>query len=144
MKSIEKRLPLDEDRLYIYCLHCGVKLQQIEKAKRKKFCCEACRHVWWREHKEYSKRKTTTRNCVFCGKEFEVNENSSKKYCSTDCYFKDRFKDNMPKSQRNDRGAISGGEKYTGLPDGCLCTSCAWFYDSKRHCSGCETASKNI
>ena len=137
--------PVDYEKLmYIYCLQCGAKLQQNEKTKRKKFCCDACRMAWWKAHQDQLNRKTITRSCVFCGKEFEVNEGSSKKYCSTDCYFKDRFRDYTPKAHRHDRCAAVGGEKHSALPDGCLCASCAWFYDGERHCSGCQTADENV
>ena len=137
--------PVDYNKaMYIYCLQCGAQLHQVEKTKRKKFCCDACRMAWWKEHQDEVNRKMITRTCVFCGKEFEVSESSSKKYCSTDCYFKARFQGNTPNAQGHDRHTAAGGEEYSTLPDGCLCASCAWFYDGKRHCTGCKTADETL
>lgn len=134
----------DETTMYVYCLHCGAKLQHLPKKKRKKFCSDKCRTLWWSEHKDKICRKKVKRCCVYCGKEFEADGSSPKKYCSSACYFKDRFQDYTPKAQRNDCGAAAGGEKCATLLDGCLCASCAWFYDGKRHCTGCETVDKSL
>lgn len=134
----------NEDLMYIYCLQCGAKLQQREKTKPKKFCNDACRMAWWSAHQDRLNRKTIMRTCIHCGKEFKVNESSSKKYCSSECYFKDRFKDHTPKAQKANCSTVSGREKCTALPDGCLCYSCAWFYDGERHCTGCQMADENL
>lgn len=134
----------DEKTLYIYCLHCGAKLHHLPKKKRKKFCSDKCRVLWWAEHSDKSNRKRAVRTCLYCGKEFEADGSSPKKYCSSACYFKDRFKDYTPKAQRNDCSTAAGGEKCATLLDGCLCASCAWFYDGQRHCAGSETVDKSL
>lgn len=144
VKSYINRHGLRKNTMYVYCLQCGAELHQVPKTKRKKFCNDNCRAAWWSAHPDRINRKKVKRSCLYCGKEFEANESSTKKYCSTDCYFKDRFKDYTPKAHGHDRSTAFSGEKHTAMPDGCLCASCAWFYDGKRHCSGCETADDNL
>ncbi|MCI9081819.1 MAG: RNA polymerase subunit sigma-70 [Lachnospiraceae bacterium] len=75
------------------CRECGKPLQQTEGMKRRVFCCEECRVKWWREHPDRIKQKAVySFGCACCGKEFTAYGNSRRKYCSHECYIKDRFK----------------------------------------------------
>jgi hypothetical protein len=50
--------------------------------------------AWWKEHPERLNRKAVYGLvCAGCGKPFESYGNRYRKYCSHDCYIKDRFGD---------------------------------------------------
>ena len=76
------------------CLLCGIVIKQPVRGRKKKFCSDACRREWWKKHpddiekKEAAIYKTT---CIKCGLEFESYGNKNRKYCSQNCYIKDRF-----------------------------------------------------
>ena len=75
-----------------FCLQCGKPILQDPKRKEKKYCSDACRSKWWNSHPDLIKQKSG-RNlvCAKCGKEFYVNLQSNRKYCSHACYIDDRF-----------------------------------------------------
>lgn len=75
------------------CENCGKKIHQIAKQKKKRFCCDKCRNVWWNKHPDAVKRKAVYRFvCPHCRKEFKIYGDKRRKYCSHDCYIADRFK----------------------------------------------------
>lgn len=75
-----------------YCQNCGAEIRQISKQKKKRFCCDKCRNVWWNSHLDLVKRKAMHRQtCPGCGKEFDVYGSTPRKYCSHACYVADRF-----------------------------------------------------
>ena len=40
-----------------FCRNCGKPINQNSYGRKKKFCCEACRRAWWKEHpKKNTKR----------------------------------------------------------------------------------------
>jgi DNA-binding CsgD family transcriptional regulator/endogenous inhibitor of DNA gyrase (YacG/DUF329 family) len=65
------------------CLHCGQPLNKTRSTK--KFCSDACRLAWNKAH------RLPQAVCAHCGKRFDSNGNSGRKYCSTACYAADRF-----------------------------------------------------
>lgn len=76
-----------------YCENCGRPIRQIEKQKKKRFCCDKCRNAWWNSHLDQVKRKAVYYfKCPHCGKEFRVYGDKRRKYCSHACYIADRFK----------------------------------------------------
>ena len=75
-----------------FCLQCGKPILQDPKRKEKKYCSDACRNKWWNSHTDLIKQKSgRTVVCAKCGKEFYVNMQSNRKYCSHACYIDDRF-----------------------------------------------------
>ena len=75
------------------CENCGREIQQIAKRKKKRFCCDKCRNVWWNSHLDRVKRKAVYDfRCLHCGKEFHIYGDKRRKYCSHECYIADRFK----------------------------------------------------
>ncbi|MBR7083864.1 MAG: RNA polymerase subunit sigma-70 [Oscillospiraceae bacterium] len=75
------------------CRECGKPITQITGRKKILFCCGECRQKWWNAHPEAVNRKAIyTFTCVHCGKEFTAYGNNHRKYCSHECYVKDRFK----------------------------------------------------
>ena len=76
-----------------YCENCGRPIRQIEKQKKKRFCCDKCRNAWWNSHLDQVKRQAVYQfKCLYCGKEFHVYGDKRRKYCSHACYIADRFK----------------------------------------------------
>lgn len=74
------------------CICCGRGLIQPGNGRPRKFCSEKCRRQWWKMHPEAVNRKAVyTMVCAHCGKGFESYGNGNRKYCSHDCYIKDRF-----------------------------------------------------
>ena len=76
------------------CMFCGMTIRQPVRGRRKKFCSDVCRREWWKMHPDDIEKKETAiykSACVKCGQEFESYGNKNRKYCSHDCYIKDRF-----------------------------------------------------
>ena len=83
------------------CRHCGKPLEPLPKRKERKFCSEACRRAWWKEHPELVHRQAFyLLECAHCGKEYKSYGNQKRKYCSHACYIAARF---------GDRGGNDGG-----------------------------------
>lgn len=75
------------------CRECGNVLPQAEGVKPRIFCSKPCREKWWKEHPEHvNKRAIYSFTCACCGKLFTVYGNSKRKYCSHECYIRNRFK----------------------------------------------------
>ena len=82
----------EDTSTFRFCKNCGVQVPQTEGRKVKKFCCDRCRNEWWNTHQGDVKRKAMyDYTCPVCGKEFFAYGNRNRKYCSHECYIKDRF-----------------------------------------------------
>ena len=76
----------------VYCKNCGVAIKQTPHRKKKQFCCDKCRNVWWNKHLDKVKRKAVYEiECAGCGKVFTVYGRKERKYCCHECYIIDRF-----------------------------------------------------
>ncbi|SFS05828.1 hypothetical protein SAMN05661086_03488 [Anaeromicropila populeti] len=76
------------------CFYCGKRMEQPYTGRPRKFCSNQCRRDWWKAHPEaVEKRKTAVyqQTCACCGITFEAYGNRNRKYCSHNCYIKDRF-----------------------------------------------------
>lgn len=76
------------------CYNCTKKIIQPATGRPRKFCSDECRRDWWKSHPEAVMKKDTSvyfLTCKKCGREFESYGNSKRKYCSHNCYIKDRF-----------------------------------------------------
>lgn len=76
------------------CPYCAGKLERAATGRPKRFCSEKCRRAWWKAHPEAVKRDTASLvecECAHCGKKFVSYVKSNRKYCSHDCYIKERF-----------------------------------------------------
>ncbi len=76
------------------CLLCGKPIVQKFGVRPRKYCSDKCRRDWWKAHPEQIKKKETslyTLICKKCGEEFISYGNKKRKYCSHNCYIKDRF-----------------------------------------------------
>jgi len=68
------------------CDNCGKQLN-----RKKRFCCK-CRNEWWNSHLHLVKRKAYySFICPHCGSEFQTYGEKRRKYCSHECYIKERF-----------------------------------------------------
>ena len=74
------------------CMYCGIGIQQPEKVRRKKFCSDKCRMLWWKKHySEINRKAIYSFKCENCGFEFQAYGNNHRKYCSRKCYVVSRF-----------------------------------------------------
>lgn len=76
------------------CLACGKTLIQPKTGRKRRFCSDECRRRWWSAHQDELKKKPTAyyeKECAYCHKIFTAYGNKNRKYCSHECYVKDRF-----------------------------------------------------
>jgi len=76
------------------CMNCGEDMIQPTTGRRKKYCSSECRRTYWKNHSHQINRKETAfyeKCCVYCGDDFKVYGNKGRKYCSHECYVRDRF-----------------------------------------------------
>lgn len=72
----------------IGCAQCGSELS----GRQRRFCCEACRRAWWKNHPDQIQRKAFYHfTCTHCGKPFIAYGNANRHYCSHACYIRHRF-----------------------------------------------------
>lgn len=77
-----------------YCKQCGGKLERNAHSGVKYFCCDKCRRAWWKAHPDdakQTKKKAYELTCQYCHVKFISYGKADRKYCSHDCYIKDRF-----------------------------------------------------
>lgn len=88
VKTFCRRNPLPaEEATDNVCRHCGKWLEIVPGRKKKLYCSDACRMAWWKEHRDQMNKRTFYEcTCQHCGKQFQSYGNSSRKYCSRDCY----------------------------------------------------------
>lgn len=76
----------------VLCKCCGLPVKQNPKRKAKLFCNDKCRMTWWNRNLDRVNRKANYEYiCAGCGKSFSAYGNAFRKYCSHECYIKDRF-----------------------------------------------------
>lgn len=73
------------------CPACGREVHQRRRGRRRTFCCDECRRIWWKNH-EGAARLTRAKEkvCLGCGKQFKSYD-STRKYCSHACYITARY-----------------------------------------------------
>lgn len=71
---------------YGTCLQCGGFVRQTPHKRTKKFCSDACRMAWWKEHPEKVRRKVYHLACAWCGRSFDSVGDGGRQYCSRTCY----------------------------------------------------------
>lgn len=74
------------------CKCCGAPLVHTSGRKPKIFCSDTCRTKWWNTHPELVNHRDGRQVvCGHCRQVFSVSKNSSRKYCSHNCYIAERF-----------------------------------------------------
>ena len=80
----------------ITCKECGRKIKQHPGKKKKKFCSDKCRYIWWNKHRdELNHIVHNIVTCGCCGNKFINFTNQRRVYCSINCYNKARCKDGV-------------------------------------------------
>ncbi|PRR84542.1 RNA polymerase subunit sigma-70 [Clostridium vincentii] len=78
----------------LFCACCEKPIKQKVQGRTRRFCSGDCRRKWWREHPNERKKNDDAiykYTCPYCGEEFSSYGNKKRKYCSHNCYIKDRF-----------------------------------------------------
>ena len=89
---------LAPDEKTLLCKCCGKKVKQNPGRRPKLFCNDSCRMGYWNNHLDDVNRKAYySFTCAHCGKQFTAYGNAGRKYCSSRCYFDDRFPDRIDK-----------------------------------------------
>jgi len=87
MKKRELALELEKSTEFHFCLHCGKKLRQTPKQKRRRYCNAQCRNDYWNRNRDAINHKTPRRiACAYCRKEFDTHGRQNRKYCCRECY----------------------------------------------------------
>lgn len=74
------------------CENCGTLFSKVKGKKHKRFCSDKCRNSWWNNHQDQVKRKAYNEfTCACCNKKFISYGSRHRKYCSHECYIRDRF-----------------------------------------------------
>lgn len=73
------------------CKYCGADLEHSEGHRKKQFCNKKCSNAWWNEQTIKTASNIKSFICPGCGKAFTASTKKPRKYCSFDCYIKDRF-----------------------------------------------------
>lgn len=88
IKSYCRRHPLP--RYDAVCAQCGEFLVQTPHKKKKRFCCDQCRMIWWKAHPDQIVRKKVyTHTCLNCEVTFCSHRENSQ-YCSRKCFAESR------------------------------------------------------
>ena len=76
----------DENETFDVCPQCGADLVHTPKHKKKKFCSDKCRTMWWNSHLDQVNRQAYYKAvCKFCGKEIWSYGNNHRSFCSRKC-----------------------------------------------------------
>lgn len=70
------------------CRNCGKLLVQTPGGRKKTFCSDRCRYIWWNQKRG---KKPYRLICCQCGKEFISYGNRKRKFCSRECYLQSRY-----------------------------------------------------
>lgn len=76
------------------CMQCGKQLKVKSRGRKKKFCSDKCRRIWWNNNQDKRNRKESAMykyRCNYCGREFNCYGNKRRKFCSHHCYIESRF-----------------------------------------------------
>lgn len=90
------------------CLNCGYEIDD-----KKKFCSATCRQTWWNNHLDKVNLKSyDSFTCKYCHKLFNAHGNKHRKYCSHECYIKDRFHHEYKYGVSINTGSINTGSGF--------------------------------
>lgn len=91
----ELKVKADEKKeRHTLCAQCGKPVVQSKTGRARRFCCDGCRRLWWRDNGDKRKPKAGAFyqfTCAACGRAFESYGNRARKYCCHECYIKARF-----------------------------------------------------
>ena len=76
------------------CQQCGILLSRNRDGRQRIFCSDQCRYKWWNTNGKTLPRPSGCCDeikCACCGKTFLDYRNKKRRYCSHECYIRDRF-----------------------------------------------------
>ncbi|HFU4472106.1 TPA: sigma factor-like helix-turn-helix DNA-binding protein [Streptococcus suis] len=74
------------------CELCGQSFEVESKVNNKRFCSKECRMKWWNRNKGNIRRESQVEHfCQHCQKKFKAYIHEGRKFCSHQCYIKERF-----------------------------------------------------
>lgn len=92
MTAADDQKEPDQPAAVFSCPQCGEEIRQTPGRKTKRFCSDSCRYKWWNSHPNQLRRESLRQSvCPICGKTFFAYGSRNRKYCSHDCYIRDRF-----------------------------------------------------
>lgn len=75
------------------CRNCGTPLTQANGHRKKSFCSDRCRYIWW-NHTRRGKPYWLT--CKHCGRKFISLGSRNRKFCSRECRNSARYGEGLP------------------------------------------------
>ena len=76
------------------CPYCSGEIIQPRRGRRRRFCSDTCCRKWWAAHPDAIRQSPEAQHhltCAYCGRGFTSYGNASRRYCSHNCYIRDRF-----------------------------------------------------
>ena len=128
------------------CEHCGKEFSRKHSPwDTFRFCSRECAYAFRANKKKQTlerkaqekQRKTVTRICVRCGKEFQCYSTQQNKYCSDECRHPEpvkRVKKPKPEPKRYIKSCAYCGKTFTATKSNqkCCCAECSHKYDNRR------------
>lgn len=78
------------------CKNCGASLGQNSGRRKKLFCSDRCRYIWWNHERQ---RKVYRLTCQRCGQTFISLGSRSRRFCSKKCMSLARYGKNCDKGE---------------------------------------------
>ena len=76
----------------LQCELCGQTFEVESRTNNKRFCSKECRMKWWNRNKRNIRRASQVEHsCQHCQKKFKAYIHEGRKFCSHQCYIKERF-----------------------------------------------------
>lgn len=94
VKSYCQRHPMEPTpRADAYCKQCGKPISFVAGKKKRQFCSDRCRQIWWNAHRtEVNRRTFHERSCRHCGRIFSAYGRPNQLFCSRSCFASSRKK----------------------------------------------------
>ncbi len=76
------------------CPCCGAEIAQPRRGRRRRFCSDTCCRKWWASHQDAIRQSPQAQyhlQCAYCGQDFISYGNPKRRYCTHNCYIRDRF-----------------------------------------------------
>ena len=76
------------------CGFCSKPIKQPQRGRKRRFCSDECRRMWWKDNTDKCSPKETALyklTCTFCNKGFTSYGNRNRRYCCHECYIAHRF-----------------------------------------------------
>lgn len=94
VKSYCQRHPMEPTpNADAYCKQCGKPISFVAGKKKRQFCSDRCRQIWWNAHRaEVNRRTFHEHHCRQCGRVFSAYGKPNQPFCSRSCFAASRKK----------------------------------------------------